>query len=145
MFSGSNVFADLSLAASTGPAFEAHLLASSGPAVVLNLGGTSCLACETPRSAAETQRVNLSWRGRGLTWQTFVSQRDVCWIYRLLLTEQEAAKLRVGSRVREAKYGALRLGLTALSHLVGRSYADRRLLIGWSCRSHRHLKTCRTV
>lgn len=55
------MFADLSLAASTGPASEAHLLSWSGPAAVLNLGGTSCWAYETPHSAAETQRsVNLS-------------------------------------------------------------------------------------
>lgn len=125
--------AHLASAASTGSASEAPLLAWSGPAAVPNLGGTSCLACETRRSAAGTHRsVNLC-RLRGF-------EPDAGGTYRLL-AEEEAAELRIGSRVWEAQDGARRLGLPALRHLVGRGSADRRLLIGWSGCSHRHLET----
>lgn len=60
--------------------------------------------------------------------------------YRLLLAEQEAAQLRIGSRVREAEDGALGRSLAALRHLVGWSSASRRLLISRHGRSHGHLE-----
>lgn len=60
--------------------------------------------------------------------------------YRLLLAEQEAAQLRIGSRVREAEYGALGRSLATLRYLVGRSSAPRRLLIGRHGCSHGHLE-----
>lgn len=64
--------------------------------------------------------------------------------YRLLLAEEQAAQLRIGSRVGEAQDGTLRLGLSALRHLVGRSSANRRLLVGGYGCSHGHLEEARS-
>lgn len=64
--------------------------------------------------------------------------------YRLLLAEEQAAQLRIGSRVGEAEDGTLRRGLSALRHLVGWSSANWRLLIGWYSCSHRHLEEARS-
>lgn len=52
------MLADLSWVASTGSAFEPHLLGPGGPSVVPNLDETSCLACETPHPAARTETHN---------------------------------------------------------------------------------------
>lgn len=59
--------------------------------------------------------------------------------YRLLLTEEEAAQLRVGSWIGEAEDGALRRRLAALCHLTGWSARLRLLVCGHSC-SHGHLR-----
>lgn len=61
--------------------------------------------------------------------------------YRLLLAEQEAAQLRISSWVGEAEDGPLGRSLATLCHLVGRSSAPRRLLIGRHGRSHGHLES----
>lgn len=50
------VLSHLPGAASTGLAFEPPLLVPDGPTAAPNPGETSCLACETPRPAAKTQR-----------------------------------------------------------------------------------------
>lgn len=59
--------------------------------------------------------------------------------YWLLLAEEEAAQLRIGSGVGEAEHGSRGLLLT-LSHLIGWGYCDRRLLIGRRRRPHCQLK-----
>lgn len=135
------VLADLPRAASTGPAFEPPLLVPDGPTAALNPGETSCLTCETHHPAARTQRqkshVNLYKNTETFTAGRFSHLLHSYW---LLLTEQKTAKLWIGSWVWEAEYGTLGLGLSALCDLVGWSAADRRLLIGWSSCSHRHLQ-----
>ena len=59
--------------------------------------------------------------------------------YWLLLAEEEAAQLRIGSWVGEAEHGSLGRGLPPLIDLIERCAADRGLLIGWTRRPHRHL------
>lgn len=64
--------------------------------------------------------------------------------YRLLLAEEQAAQLRIGSWVGEAEDGTRRRALSTLRHLVGWSSANWRLLIGWYGCSHRHLEEARS-
>lgn len=134
---------DLPRAASTGPAFEPPLLVQSGPTAALNPGETSCLACETPHPAVKHRdRVMLKAVSHLITHETVTagSNSHSLHSYRLLLAEEKAAKLWIGSRVREAQYGTLRRGLSRLCDLVGWSAADRWLLVVRSGCSHRHLR-----
>lgn len=134
------VLADLPMAASTGPAFGPPLLVPDGPTAALNPGETSCLACETPHPAAETQKQKSHVNFYKISQQSSYCMRHLLHSYWLLLAEKKTAELRIGSWVCEAEYRTLGLGLSALCDLVGWSTADWRLLVGWSSCSHRHLK-----
>lgn len=139
------VLADLLRAASTGPAFEPHLLVLGGPTAALNLGEASCLSYETPHPAARTKRqmrtINLCKPSEEHLLQIKQPSLHSYW---LLLAEKKTAKLGIGSWVGEAKNGTLGWGLSTLRNLIGRSPADWWLLTSRSSCSHAHLKEGQT-
>lgn len=126
-------FPDLPKAASTGPASERCLLVLDGPSAGLSPGGASCPACEPRRPAADAQTGNEHPQTRRLENLTCFES------YWLLLTEEEAAQLRIGPRVGEAEDGTLRWRLSTLCHLIGGGASLLLLVCRYSC-SHGHLK-----